>query len=53
MSSRKTILEALETDFGPQDKDFGGQESDFGGKNDEGEFFTRTFEVDQRNAQGL
>ena len=30
-SSRKPILEALETDFGPQDNDFGGQQGDFGG----------------------
>ena len=31
-SNRKVILEALETDFGPQDSDFGVQEGDFGAK---------------------
>ena len=32
-SSQKAILEAVATDFGPQDGDFGGQEGDFGGQN--------------------
>ena len=31
-STRKTILEALETDFGPQDSDLGGQDSNVGGQ---------------------
>ena len=52
-SSRKAILKALETDFEPQDSDFWGQEGDFGAQNGGGEFFMRTFGIDQRNAQGL
>ena len=31
--TRKTILEAVETDFGAEDSDFGSQEPDFGGQN--------------------
>ena len=45
-SSRKTILEALEIDFGPQDRDFWAQ----------GQITWlcwEVFEVAQRNAQGL
>ena len=38
-SNRKVILEALETDFGPQDGDFGGQEGDFGGKKKKGKLY--------------
>ena len=52
-SSRKTILEALETDFGPQDSDFGGQETDFGGQNDPNLFTMRTFRRDRWNGGGL
>ena len=47
ISSRKTILEALETDFGPQDSDFGGQEDDFGGQNGGGLFFLLIFGVEK------
>ena len=52
-SRRKAISEALEIDFGPQDSDFGGHKSDFGGQNGPNLFWIRTFEVAQRNAQGL
>ncbi len=52
-SSRKAIWEAVEIDFGSQDSDFGGHKSDFGGQNGPKLFFMRTFEVAQRNAQGL
>ena len=52
-STRKTILEAVETDFGGQGSDFGAQETDFGGQNGGGEFFTRTFEGERWNGGGL
>ena len=32
-SSRKAVLEFVETDFGTQDSDLGGQEGDFGDQN--------------------
>ena len=51
-SSRKAILEALDTDFGPQDNDFGGHESDFGGQDGEKANYMRTFRIPQRSAQG-
>ena len=50
--TRKTILEAVETDFGGQDSDFGGQESDFGGQNGGGEFYMRTFGRGRWNGGG-
>ena len=52
-SSRETSREAVETDFGPQDNGFGGQKGDFGGQNGPNLFPMRTFELAQRNAQGL
>ena len=52
-SSRKAILEALETVFGPQDGDFGAQVSDFGAQNGGGLFFMRIFGRERWNAQGL
>ena len=51
--SWKTILEALETNFGPQDNDFEGQDSDFGGHCQIVWLCWEVFEVAQRNAQGL
>ena len=52
-SSRKAILKALETDFGPQDSDFGTQGSDFGDQNGPNLFYMRTFRIPQRTAQSL
>ena len=52
-SSRKTILEALEIDFEPQDSDFGDQETDFGGQNGPNLFSMRTLEGERWNVGGL
>jgi len=51
--TRKTILEAVETDFGGQGSDFGGQESDLGGQKSRGLFYMRTFEGERWNGGGL
>ena len=51
--TRKTILEAVETDFGGQGSDFGGQETDFGGQNGAGANCMRTFGGERWNGGGL
>ena len=52
-SSRKAILEAVETDFAPQDSDFGGQEADFGGQNEKDHQMMRPKKRERWHAQGL
>ena len=52
-SNRKTILEAVKTDFKPQDSDFGGQEGDFGGQNERDHQNVLTFGRGRWNGGGL
>ena len=52
-SSRKAILEALEIDFGPQDRDFWAQERDFGGQNEKDHQNMLTFDGERWNGGGL